>query len=684
MANEYVHAVDTEAYSYVFDWASLVALGHVDSVGLDRVYGLRMLALPKASSTRTGIPGVFAVNECTTEEDVGVQQIQLPMLVAMKDKGAPDMIAYAFKLAGTPEPKLYVAAVPAALQISADKWVCDIKDAQLLKMNVLDGFKTIKNNDGNNMVAACDEWLKHHAQLFRGDKLPKSIKACKGWGNSPTLFGKNLAPIFDHATLLTRKAAKSASGAPSLQKRAQRSAARNAKSTEDNTNAERDLLLGQIDTLEKARAAMEKKSKYYNLPMRHRILETTFEVLENGEISIKGLDDFIKDLSTVKPAPPGQIGTDLRALQQRADILKPLALHSVPAIGPSSPMLREPVEQPPPLPPPSKPVLPEPPNETAQANANERGEQQDSSGEEEYPDDQESDSALHPPDQQGERDDSSPKPRKGSVEVRSPSMNLRDRAAIAAKQAAKDVGSPNLEPPAGTKPKPPKKPVKPAGKQPAESSEPAGKTKKREYHKSDRWWSSHGAKLARRGGRPDKAIHVESIDEDAEEAPVAPRGEKTGGVCLPAFQPCVPAFVLYWLLNVCNLLCAGQWKAIVDQLNERVKELSEQVAKLEADKRELKQVADSADVRVGKKEIEVLAKSKDEINAAYDKGYSTALEHLEKQQSLIQRMMGGAMPAPPGFVCGIPSAGGITRSSGGSASSIQGDTSRMTSPAFGN
>ena len=32
MANEYVHAVDTEAYSYVFDWASLVALGHVDSV----------------------------------------------------------------------------------------------------------------------------------------------------------------------------------------------------------------------------------------------------------------------------------------------------------------------------------------------------------------------------------------------------------------------------------------------------------------------------------------------------------------------------------------------------------------------------------------------------------------------------------------------------------------------------
>ena len=37
----------------------------------------------------------------------------------------------------------------------------------------------------------------------------------------------------------------------------------------------------------------EKKSKYYNLPMRHRILETTFEVLENGEIAIKGLDDFI-------------------------------------------------------------------------------------------------------------------------------------------------------------------------------------------------------------------------------------------------------------------------------------------------------------------------------------------------------------------------------------------------------
>ena len=682
MANEYVHAVDTEAYSYVFDWASLVALGHVDSIGADRVYGLRMLALPKASSTRTGIPGVFAVNECTTEEEVGVQQIQLPMLVAMKDKGAPDMIAYSFKLAGTPEPKLYVAAVPAALQISADKWVCDIKDAQLLKMNVLDGFKTIKNNDGNNMVAACDEWLKHHAQLFRGDKLPKSIKACKAWGNSPTLFGKNLAPIFDHATLLTRKAAKSASGVPSLQKRAQRSAGRNAKSTEDNTNAERDLLSGQIDSLEKARAAMEKKSKYYNLPLRHRILETTFEVLENGEVAIKGLEDFIKELSAVKPAPPGRIGTDLRALQQRADILKPLALHSVPAIAPSSPMLREPVEQPPPLPPPPpEPDLPEPPNQTEQqANPNE---QQESGGEEEFPVVPESDSG-DPSAQQEERDDTPPKPRKGAVEVRSPSMNLRDRAAIAAKQAAaKDVGSPNLEPPAGTKPKPPKKPVKPAGKQPAESSEPAVR-KKREYHRSDRWWSSHGAKLAGRGGRPDKSINVDAIDEEAEEAPVAPRGVNAGAVCLPAFQPCVPALVLYCLLNVCNLLCAGQWKTIVDQLNERIKQLTEQVSKLEADKRELKQVADSADVRVGKKEIEVLAKSKEEITAAYDKGYSTALEHLEKQQSLIQRMMGGAMPAPPGFVCGMPSAGGITRSSGGSASSIQGDTSRMTSPAFGN
>ena len=66
-----------------------------------------------------------------------------------------------------------------------------------------------------------------------------------------------------------------------------------------------------------------------------------------------------------------------------------------------------------------------------------------------------------------------------------------------------------------------------------------------------------------------------------------------------------------------------------------------------------------------------MTKMKNEISDAYSKGYSTALEHLEKQQTFFKQFM---MPPAPSSLNMMH-----LHSSAGSSSSLPGG-SRMTSP----
>lgn len=129
------------------------------------------------------------------------------------------------------------------------------------------------------------------------------------------------------------------------------------------------------------------------------------------------------------------------------------------------------------------------------------------------------------------------------------------------------------------------------------------------------------------------------------------------------------------MLTVCHSQCVGKYKAIIEEKNACIKELNEKVLQLEEDRAALKREKDSAcvsaDVRVQKKEVEVMTKMKNEISDAYSKGYSTALEHLEKQQTFFKQFM---MPPAPSSLNMMH-----LHSSAGSSSSLPGG-SRMTSP----
>ena len=129
------------------------------------------------------------------------------------------------------------------------------------------------------------------------------------------------------------------------------------------------------------------------------------------------------------------------------------------------------------------------------------------------------------------------------------------------------------------------------------------------------------------------------------------------------------------MLTVCHSQCVGKYKAIIEEKNACIKELNEKVLQLEEDRAALKREKDaacvSADVRVQKKEVEVMTKMKNEISDAYSKGYSTALEHLEKQQIFFRQCM---LPPAPGGLNMMH-----LHSSTGSSSSVPGG-SRMTSP----
>ena len=553
MADEFVHAVDTETFSYVFDWASLLALGPLDNLGTDSVFGLRLLALPKKSSIRTELPGVYAVNE---SQEASVDQVHLPMLVSMKDAGQPDMIAYAFKLAGSPQPKVYVAAVPASLRISADKWVDDSKETQLLKMDVIKGFNNIKNVDGNSMQSTTDEWMKEHSVIFNGDKMPHSVKLCKSWGNAPNLFGKNVPHIIDKATLLLRRSAKVAAGASPLRRGTTGRSSRQ-KSSEDNHGAERDALAPQIETLEKAKEVLMANAKYYNMPLRHRIMEASFEVCENGDVEIGGLEKFITDATKLKGCPK-QFGSELLGLK-KSEIIKSLAVHAADPLAPSSPMLR-PHTPPSPKSPPQPPPQP-PSTKPAAAAADLQNEEEQS---------------PHRPfedlgggllgDESEQEPDKEPAPAAANADqpdvVVSPGSErqLRDRSALTRKsQPESPIEPPKVPKPHPSKPKSTSKPHKPAAAAKASKEKP----EKRKYTKSDRWYEVHGGKAARSmtaAGTGKVRFEAIDVDEDDEgDFHVSARREQPGGalaagmlVCPDLNRACLTAALLCSLYAIRN------------------------------------------------------------------------------------------------------------------------------------
>ena len=665
------HIIDMEKYNYVFDWASLLALGGVDAVCPDTAFGLRALQLPLGCSMRTNIPGTFAVNAAIAAVDdgeLGVETLQLPMLVSLKDEGIPDMIAYSFKLAGAPEPKLYVAAVPSNLKIDSKTWVSDTNDTVLYKMDVVRGFKVLPKSSGNNMSAVVDEWLKNKATLFQMKLLPKSVNGCRNWGSSPWTFEKNVDTIISGAELAFRRATKEASGASSL--RGSRSKGPPAKSKEDNGAAEGAELAPHLLFLHDAKKKLQDKAPFYNLPLRYRIMDLNFSIADD-KVVIEDMDDFMHKLSKEKSLP-AQIGAELQQLREDTNFFRPIATHAAPQLSCSSPMLRPSTPK---LPAKSKsvPALPDSADESPKSNADSPIRADNSPlRQEEVPggllgDEDDSLREVESPALPSGGSDRRMRPRKPAVAAESPA------AANGGKQAPKrqKTDDSSVKPPQSSKRSSGKPPKPPQSKQ----SQPLPPPARRTYRKSAAWWAVHGAKLREKGKTPIDSIDLGLLDDEEkglevakQEPPAAQNISKDiTGKCSPHSNcplrcpSCAPAFM-------CHLRCAGKYKDLIESKNKIIRELKEQAQQLKEELATLKAGEASTVLKIGMKELEVKDKMKDEVRKAYDEGFLFAQQMMEKQRDFFRSVY---QPGP------------VPLAKAGAASSSASDAgSRLVSPNF--